>query len=576
MALIAVILSQFRRNYIIEPFMEVILAMTAVKMLEKKSARDYMQLLLLSLMMLICYAMIYLDKEFVLYCFGQGIISIFIMTLCSWQTKEPHAAISLSNLTQLFYRLISIFAMMLPLCVLMFIIAPRIRSPFFGVFGTQGISQVGFSDQVVLGGVSEVQKNNKLAFRAEMPQQPLTPYWRGVALDMFDGRMWIASQSSMRLRHVFTNEKAVRQEVYLEPGRRRYLFAMDTPVSVSNVQAQINANGIIIYNGINDGRRLQYSAVSVSSAAMRMDSTNFNKRRYLALPPDFIPRLKFEVERITEGLGHAQKISAILNYLSPPNYEYALTDMPNTPNALEHFLFVSKKGNCEFFASAMGVMLRMAGIPARLVGGYKGGMYNDAGGYYAVFEEYAHVWVESWDEERFSWMRHDPTPYSPFDGSDLENYGFWEAYLDLLDYQWIKFVLNYNLELQGEVFSSVRNIINNPGSLDFSGFAIERLPLAAGVIVAIILGLYFIRRTMKRNAGETLARKFISIMKRKGFDKHKSEGLREFSSRLPEREKIKAMAFVERFEVFYYKEKEFDKAAVGILKERLKRIADSD
>jgi transglutaminase-like putative cysteine protease len=364
-----------------------------------------------------------------------------------------------------------------------------------------------------------------------------------------------------------------KQEIYLEPGRRRYLFALDIPVSVSKVEAQISGNGVIVYNGRNDGRRLQYTAASIPSSVMPMYSADFSKRRYLALPVDYIPKLEEEVEKITEGLDISQKISAISNYLSSPNFEYSITEISNTPNALEHFLLVNKKGNCEFFASAMGVMLRMAGIPSRLVGGYKGGIYNEAGGYYAVFEESAHVWVELWDEESVSWVRYDPTPYSLSDGSGL-NYGFWEAYLDLLDYQWTKFVLNYNIEIQSDVMSSVRNIISNPGALDFGEtLALDHLPLAAGLFVAIILGVYFIRKAMKENMGEALPRKFISIMKRKGYDKHKSEGLREFSSRLPERERIKAMAFVERFEAFYYKEKEFDETTVGILKESLKSLS---
>ena len=570
--LLVVILSQLSYNYIIEPFMKIILTMTAVKMLEKKFARDYMQLLLLSLLMLICHAMVSIDKEFALYCFGGGMLWAFIMMLCSWQAKDYHAVIPLKNLLQLFSRLSVIFLLMLPLCLLMFVIAPRIRSPFLAVHGSQRIAHIGFSDQVSLGDVSEIQRNNRLAFRAEVEKQPSVPYWRGVVLDLFDGRMWISSQSPRYSGYIITtDENIVKQEIFLEPGRRRHLFALDTPVSVSNIQAHVTGDGIIIYRGRNDGRRLQYTAISAVSDVMRMEGANFRRRRYLNLPNNFIPELRNEVERITRGLNQSQKISAILDYLSPPNFEYSLADLPTVPNALEHFIFVSRRGNCEFFASAMGVMLRMGGIPSRLVGGYRGGIYNEAGGHYSVFEESAHVWVELWDEENTSWVRYDPTPHSSLYGAISGNFGFWAAYLDLLDSHWTKFVLNYNLEIQGEMISSMMNIISNPEAFDFTGF-FERLPLIFGVTGLIIIVIYFLRKMQNRNEAEVLLRRFILAMKRKGFDKHKSEGLREFSNQLPEHEKTKAMPFVECFEEHYYKEKNFDKAVVKILKENLTKL----
>jgi transglutaminase-like putative cysteine protease len=450
----------------------------------------------------------------------------------------------------------------------MFITAPRIRSPFFGILGSQGTSQVGFSDQVSLGGVSEIQKNNRLAFRAEMAKRPLTPYWRGVVMDSFDGKTWVSTPNPMRSNHVYSINNLVKQEIYLEPGRRRYLFALDIPVSVLKVDAQISGNGVIVYNGRNDGRRLQYAAVSAPSNTLTIANANFRRRRYLELPPDFIPKLRDEVIRITEGLDQSEKITAILNYLSPPNYEYSLTEISDVPNALEHFMFVNKKGNCEFFASAMGVMLRMAGIPSRLVGGYKGGMYNEAGGYYAVFEESAHVWVELWDQKNTSWIRYDPTPYSDSVGWSLDDYGFFEAYLDLLDYQWTKFVLNYNLEIQVEVMQSIKEIISKPSISDFDEF-FEHLPLVFGVAVLIIALVYFAGKVTTKDKSKALVHNFIRIMKRKGFNKHKSEGLQEFSDRLPINERIKVMPFVERFEDYYYNEKEFDEKTVKFLKETL-------
>ena len=566
-----VILYQLRRNNIIEPFMRVILAMTAVKIIEKKSTRDYMQLLLLNLMMLICYAMVSMDKSFVLYCFVEGIICSFIMILSAWQSKDPQAVISFKDLRQLFSRVLLIFLYTIPICLLFFILAPRINSPFFGVVGSQGSAQIGFSDHVSLGGVSEIQKNNKLAFRAEVQKQLLIPYWRGVVMDLFDGRNWISSPNPTNASHVYSNTNLIKQEIYLEPGRRRYLFALDIPVLVTDVNADVSASGVIVYRGRNDGRRLQYSAVSSPTNVLTMSSPNYRIRRNLELPLDFIPRLRSEVEKITEGLNHIEKISAILYYLSPPNFEYSLTDLSDDNNALEHFIFENKKGSCEFFASAMGVMLRMTGIPSRLVGGYKGGMYNEAGGYYAVFEESAHVWVELWDQERSSWVRYDPTPISDLVDWNMDDYGFFEAYLDLLDYHWTKFVLNYNLELQVEIMQAIKDIIRNPNISSFDDF-FGYFPIVFGVVILFIIGVYLILKVVREDKSKVLVHTFIRIMKRKGFTKHKSEGLHEFSNRLPVHERVKTMPFIECFEEYYYKEKEFDEKIVKFLKEKLRML----
>ena len=570
LVLLVLILLQIRMNFIIEPFMRVTLAITAVKMIEKKTARDYMQMILLSLMMLTCYSMVSINISFIFYCIVEGIICSLIMMLSAWYTKDPNAKVTFRNLLKLFSRLLFMFLLMIPLGLLMFATAPRLRTPFLETYSSRGANQLGFSDHVTLGDSSGIQRNTKLAFRAEVEKRPMTPYWRGIVMDSFNGRMWLPSTSNAGQIRYLPSKNMVKQEIYLEPGRHRYLFALDVPVEIVNANASLNANGVIFHRRQNANTRLQYSVVSAPANTIIVNSEDlFRRRSYLELPKNYIPRLRDETERITKGLNRSEKISAILNYLSPPNYEYSLTGLSDVDNALEHFLFVNKKGHCEFFASAMGVMLRMAGIPSRIVGGYKGGTYNEAGGYYSVFEASAHVWVEIWDPESTSWVRYDPTPYSP-DGDWSLDYGFFEAFFDLMDYQWTKFVLNYDMGVQRDILQSMRNIITEIANLDVS--SVYFLIIFGVIVVAIILGIYFVYKIVTANKSRVLLHNFILIMKRKGFSKHKSEGLREFSARLPSHEKIKAMPFIERFEEYYYKEKEFDKLTVKFLKESLRTL----
>ena len=269
---------------------------------------------------------------------------------------------------QLFTRTGALFAVMLPLCLLLFFGLPRTTMPLFGMRGQYGITSTGFSEQVQLGDTSSIQANHKLAFRAEM--QPLsegrTPYWRGMVLELFDGRAWIASRNNAEGGFFVPDPDAPRieQEIFLEAGNRGYLFALDLPLAVEGVDVIADGNGAFRHRSRVIGRRVQYNAVSILSQQMK-PLNGINKRRYLTLPAAFIPRLQTLVTDRTRGMDDQEKIDEVLGFLGAPEFSYSLEGLPRALNALEQFIFVNKKGNCEYFAAAMGVMLRMAAVPAR-------------------------------------------------------------------------------------------------------------------------------------------------------------------------------------------------------------------
>ena len=134
-----------------------------------------------------------------------------------------------------------------------------------------------------------------------------------------------------------------------------------------------------------------------------------DRDRYLRLPKNFSARIAGLVTELTAGKSEEDRLKTLLQYIQRGGYKYTLDSLPASETPLEDFLFVNKRGNCEYFASAFAVMLRETGIPARLVGGYRGGYYNAAGGYYMVLQKNAHVWVESYIADR-GWLRLDPTP----------------------------------------------------------------------------------------------------------------------------------------------------------------------
>jgi hypothetical protein len=579
------IFTRMRLNYAVEALMEALLLMTAVKMLEDKRPRDYTQIVLLNLAMVIAYAMLSVEKAFIVYCFGMGLVSTLILFLATWMEKDKDAFLSGMELRQICVRMGSLFCVMLPLCLTLFFGLPRAAMPIFAMRGQYGTSVTGFSDQVRLGDAASLQTNRKLAFRAEMePLESGVPYWRGMVLEYFEGNVWIASRQ-VSGRGSFIPESAaprVKQSIFLEAGNRGYLFALDQPISVTGIDVLSNGDGIFRYDSRNVGRRLQYEAVSVLSQRMRPLDPNSDKRRYLTLPFNFIPRLRALVEDRTREMSDREKIEEILRFLSPPDFSYSLEGLPATRDALEQFLFVTKRGNCEYFASAMGVMLRMAGVPSRLVAGYRDGVYNSAGGYYMVQEQNAHVWVEAWDKESGAWTRYDPTPMGDGGGNGISASDTFALYMDLLDYQWSKMVVNYSWEMQADLIQTLREVIRNPrASLTPTRDGLRRFG-GALFAPAIILGgstafaavFYFLRGLWGRRPEIALLNSFLRAMRRRGYVRHESEGLSEFLSRVDDTAlRILALPFVQAFQEFYYRDRDPDAMTLRFLRERVKKIS---
>jgi hypothetical protein len=294
-----------------------------------------------------------------------------------------------------------------------------------------------------------------------------------------------------------------------------------------------------------------------------------------------MPRLAALVSDIAQDRGDGDKISGIMEFLSSPEFTYSLEELPSGRDALERFLFENKKGNCEYYASAMGVMLRMAGVPARLVAGYRGGLYNETGGYYIVQERNAHVWVEVWNEEVGVWVRHDPTPAGGADVGALELSAF-ELYMDFLDYQWSKLVVNYSMEMQMDMFQNLREIIRNPkASLTPTRDGLSRIgdalstPAAVLLTLAICFSLFRVMRSIKNRRPEiVLLRAFLCAMKRNGYSKHESEGLSEFLDRVDDaRLRAAATPFVRGFEELYFRDASIDAADRKRLKGYIDAVA---
>jgi hypothetical protein len=266
----------------------------------------------------------------------------------------------------------------------------------------------------------------------------------------------------------------------------------------------------------------------------------------------------------------------IFNYLRSNAFTYSLKGLPVSKNPLEDFLFETKSGNCEFFASALAVMLRLNGIPARLVGGYRGGYYNDVGQYYLVPQKNAHAWVEAYVKPK-GWVRLDPTPAALDSFSSLSsgsNFLKFSILMDTLNYYWYVLVINYNLEKQFSILLKLRSELRRP----HVSFTLRKDTVLKWIAILVLMAgagcaLRVIIKNRVRSSEQKVLALFFKKMEEKGYHKKASQGLEEFISTVTnEKTKEGASLFISEFEKLYFKDKHFDSNIMSRLKAIIKQI----
>ncbi|HEU4427268.1 MAG TPA: DUF3488 and transglutaminase-like domain-containing protein [Myxococcota bacterium] len=313
---------------------------------------------------------------------------------------------------------------------LLFPILPRIRSgAIFDRSSVGGGSSAGFSDRVELGDIGRIRLDASIALRVETVEgsvQPATArYWRGLAFDHFDGRRWsigtflpepIAGdpEIGIDLGGPRKGERLV-QRITREPVNPGVVFAAGQPTLLRGAIGRLvrDANGSLIAYATADKRAI-YQVVTrhlaPDLASDRAEEPRLSEGRYLQLPA-LDPRAVALAREITAGAESDASRAAALERWLREHGRY--TDAPPTiaegRAPIEQFLLDRTEGHCEYFASALVVMLRSLGIPARVVNGYAGGHENTLGGFVEVSQSDAHAWVEV-HYDRAGWVAYDPTP----------------------------------------------------------------------------------------------------------------------------------------------------------------------
>ena len=549
--------------------LETLLILLAIKLLEEKKIRDYMQVYTITLLLLSGSGLLSLNIAFFVF----YLILILLLTvgsiLLTFYAQDQDLVLSGKTIVKIVMKsfLIPLFA--IPLTFLMFLILPRTQYPLLNFLNRPDKARTGFTDQVRLGAVSDIQEDSTIVFRANMEKiDEEHLYWRGIVLEYFDGKGWtsIKKQPAPRSFQGRFSGKSVKQTIYLEPYGSTYLFSLDRPVFVAGQNVKRFHDLTYSSAGYIDSR-LKYEAIAILGDSILEDS--IDQARYLQIPRNLSPKItKLAKSLATES--HDKTIRAIVSYLRNDAFSYSLKSMPVSKNPLEEFLFETKSGNCEFYASALAVLLRVNGIPARLVGGYRGGYFNDVGQYYLVPQKHAHAWVEAYIKTK-GWMRLDPTPVilnSSVSFASGVSFQKFSILMDTLNYYWYAIVINYNLEKQFSIALKLRSKLRRPHiSLSFKRDIVLKWVVILMIIAGTGVVVYIIIIHRPKPPEQKVLTSFLKKMRKLGYQKKASQGLEEFAQTVRD-EKIRhsALIFTRRFHEIYFRDRVFTKSDIRDLR----------
>lgn len=551
---------QFDFQDLIGHIMEVLFVLLGIKFLERKQVRDYMQIYALALFVLAGLGLMTLDMAFVAYLLLFFVILSISSIFLTFYSQDPNFEFTQQTIKTMITKCLWIPILAIPLSGLMFIILPRTSFPILTFLNRPDKARSGFTDNVRLGHVSDIQEDERIIFRVTMKKiDDLLLYWRGITLDYFDGSSWKTTRRNVFVPFKAENPagKIITQVIYLEPYENSSLFALDKPVNIDLRRARKNSDFTFSMPGLIE-KRTRYTVFSIVSDTLPEKS--IDPQIYLQLPRDLSPLIT-SLARSLEVKGNREAtIRKIMAHLNSDTYRYSLKELPQSKNPLESFLFDSPAGNCEFFASAMAVLLRVNDIPSRLVGGYRGGYYNEMGNYYLIPQKNAHVWVEAFTPGK-GWVRYDPTPasleaFSP--GSRQSLFLQAQLFFDTINYYWYGIILTYNLEKQVSITRSLLSEIKRPGiSLAFFKSRAFRYGAVIILVMIVITGTIMIARSTRSREMAALNR-FLKKLKGAGYQKGPSEGLEEFVGRIAHEDlRQTSWEFVREFENIYYNDRPF-------------------
>ena len=345
--------------------------------------------------------------------FDQGMVSTVVValgllpalaTLRALEPAQAPASIPRSLLSPL-----ALLAAALPLALLAFLLVPRLSSPLWGA-PSRDQARSGLSDRMSPGGFTELLTDDHPAMRVSFDGAPPPPdqrYFRAYVMARYDGVSWSYSDAGNLPPAVLDAAHAVKYRIRLLPTHRHVLPTLDVPIDAPAGASMRRDRVVMAARPVDDALTYALSSATQYQLEPQLDE---HHRRWLQLPAGFNPRTLAlgQSWRQRHGSDEAAIVRAALALFHDGGFRYTLAPAPLGRNAMDDFLFDTREGFCEHYSSAFTVLMRAAGIPARVVTGYQGGYWNKLGDYLLVRNSDAHAWSEVWLAGR-GWVRVDPT-----------------------------------------------------------------------------------------------------------------------------------------------------------------------
>ncbi len=507
-----------------------LIVMLGLKLLELKSHRDMYICIFLGYFVVLTQFLFNTSLWLALYLFALSLLLTGLLVginRCRFDARAILASASIQ------------IGVALPLALLLFVLFPRLDSPLWAIKLHDDTAFTGISGDIRLGDIGQLSQSKALAFRADFDADPPLPaylYWRGPVLWKFDGRTWTAGEDRKPTRSVEVDpESRIDYEITLEPSGQKWVFALDIPTDFPD-RLRLNQHRQLLSAEPIEKRSLYRLS---SHIRYRLDELSAAQREQGLQLPD---RVGVRTRALAASWRdrHPQDDRAVLaealRFFNQEAFVYTLSPGVLDEDPVEQFLFENRRGFCEHYASGFTVLMRLAGIPARVVAGYQGGSRNPLGGSLSVYQSDAHAWSEVWLDGE-GWVRVDPTAaVAPervensidiagsaqggrviFDSASVNwlkrfvRGGGWMV--DAIEFNWNRWVLGFNPERQKSLMQRV--------GLSQLGHYAPAVVLSVLLTVALVVVFFLGRRYRGIEARDPLRRdwnRFLAKLRRAGLD----------------------------------------------------------
>ena len=432
----------------------------------------------------------------------------------------------------------------LPAALLGFLLIPRLATPLWGAPGN-GVARTGMTDRMAPGDMHSLLTDNAVAMRIGFDGTPPPEnqrYFRGIVLWSFDGRAWVPGAAARRPwppAPVGVRDPLIHYDVTLQPSHRHWMFALDVPVDAP--EGAVMGADHTLWSSKPIDQTLHYRVASATDYQLAPEQLDSRIRAAaLELPAGFDPGARALAERWRNAAGSddAAVVRDALALFHDGGFAYDLDAPPLARNSIDDFLFNTKMGFCEHYASAFTFLMRAADIPARVVVGYQGGYWNAFAHYLLIRQSDAHAWSEVWLAGR-GWVRVDPTAAvsriiladtggaaGDVGGGSRSWWMPWQNRLDVINRWWGQTVVGFDALSQGRLF--------RPFGIEHATAQTLGIALAFAVFLALGFGALLASLRPRHKPRDALASAQIRLqhrLARIGIRRGTSEGPRDFYRR---------------------------------------------